>query len=356
MSKHIWNIINHKESVRVKWVNTYKLKGRSFWDIPERADSSWAWKKLSYRGMFRDHIVHRIGDGLSTSLWFDNWHAICPLSNFISWRDIMYSGLSIDCKVADVIKNGMWEWPANIASKFDGLTVIFPPCLLEGKLDKVQWKNNKGRQKDFSVSEAWNDIRSSNGLIPWSRLVWFSQCIPRHSFMLWLAVLGKLRTHDKIQHWENVDTLSCVFCKKVQESHNHLFFECEFPKEVWCRFKDMERNLRTFQKYSRSMEVVCELIKDVVKLRVMSLSLNPSAQVFQAAELWFLRLNGSVYIRCKGLFVMSGWVRHVGVMIMGFSSVGPWTKSINLVMKLDCRVMLGLFDLLKQLLQLWSLK
>ncbi|GKA15175.1 sodium/hydrogen exchanger 6 [Tanacetum coccineum] len=34
MATHIWCILTHKESLWVKWVHTYKLKGRSFWDVP----------------------------------------------------------------------------------------------------------------------------------------------------------------------------------------------------------------------------------------------------------------------------------------------------------------------------------
>nr|GEZ64061.1 hypothetical protein [Tanacetum cinerariifolium] len=112
ISKHIWNIIYKKESMWVKWVHVYKLKGRNFWDIPEKEGSSWSWKKiLRYRSVLRSHIVHRIGNGLDTSLWFDNWHDICPLSDFISKRKVHCSGLSLDCKVANVIVNGMWKWP-----------------------------------------------------------------------------------------------------------------------------------------------------------------------------------------------------------------------------------------------------
>ncbi|GJZ25328.1 RNA-directed DNA polymerase, eukaryota, reverse transcriptase zinc-binding domain protein [Tanacetum coccineum] len=307
------------------------LKGRSFWDIPEKAGACWAWKNLlRYRDLFRDHIVHKIGDGLSTSLWFDNWSVICPLNKFISRREILSSGLSLNCNVAEIIKDGMWDWPAILTDKYDGLLVIPPPCLISGKADKVVWRNNMGRHNDFSVSEVWNDIRSKNELVPWSKLVWFSQCIPRHSFMLWLAILRRLKTHDLMKKWDNDERLFCVFCRKVPDSHSHLFFECDFPKKIWCNLKEMvkldhapnswpeilnfilkrpinksiwsilqrlvlgacvyvvwqERNMRTFQNYSRSVEEVCSKIKDEVRLRVLSLSLNPSIQVYEAADLW----------------------------------------------------------------------
>ncbi|GJX37310.1 hypothetical protein Tco_0250613 [Tanacetum coccineum] len=34
MAIHIWSILTHKESLWVKWIHSYKLNGRSFWDVP----------------------------------------------------------------------------------------------------------------------------------------------------------------------------------------------------------------------------------------------------------------------------------------------------------------------------------
>nr|GEV86531.1 putative reverse transcriptase domain-containing protein [Tanacetum cinerariifolium] len=34
MATHIWSILTHRESLWVKWVHMYKLKGCSFWDVP----------------------------------------------------------------------------------------------------------------------------------------------------------------------------------------------------------------------------------------------------------------------------------------------------------------------------------
>ena len=92
---------------------------------------------LRLKSILRDHIVHRIGDGMSTSLWFDNWHPICPLSDFINKRRIFRAGLSLEARVADVIQNGVWNWPNYLTELFDGLSVIPPPLLYEGKKDKV---------------------------------------------------------------------------------------------------------------------------------------------------------------------------------------------------------------------------
>nr|GFA58411.1 RNA-directed DNA polymerase, eukaryota, reverse transcriptase zinc-binding domain protein [Tanacetum cinerariifolium] len=41
---------------------------------------------------------------------------------------------------------------------------------------------------DFSVSNVWADLAKVKPMVSWHKLVWFSQNIPRHAFMVWLAV------------------------------------------------------------------------------------------------------------------------------------------------------------------------
>ncbi|GJZ46689.1 RNA-directed DNA polymerase, eukaryota, reverse transcriptase zinc-binding domain protein [Tanacetum coccineum] len=60
--------------------------------------------------------------------------------------------------------------------------------------------------------------------VKWYELVWFKQCIPKHSFCLWLAMLRKLLTQDKIMAWGKQTGLLCPLWNKVNDSHNHLFF------------------------------------------------------------------------------------------------------------------------------------
>ncbi|GKD36615.1 integrase, catalytic region, zinc finger, CCHC-type containing protein [Tanacetum coccineum] len=65
MATHIWSIFTHRESLWVKWVYTYKLKGRSFWDVPCRSDASWGWHKLlQIRSTIRPFIWHKINNAL----------------------------------------------------------------------------------------------------------------------------------------------------------------------------------------------------------------------------------------------------------------------------------------------------
>ena len=63
--------------------------------------------------------------------------------------------------------------------------------------------------------------------------MWHTNCIPRHTFILWLAVKKKLVTQDKLLKWYPQGDFKCPFSKKVPDSHDHIFFKCDYSREVW---------------------------------------------------------------------------------------------------------------------------
>ncbi|KAL0439692.1 UNVERIFIED_CONTAM: hypothetical protein Slati_2452200 [Sesamum latifolium] len=60
--------------------------------------------------------------------------------------------------------------------------------------------------------------------------------IPRHCFILWLAILGRLSTLDRA--WWSGSDRSCILCDSGEgESHSHLFFKCEFAGQCMRRLR-----------------------------------------------------------------------------------------------------------------------
>nr|GEZ41450.1 RNA-directed DNA polymerase, eukaryota, reverse transcriptase zinc-binding domain protein [Tanacetum cinerariifolium] len=75
-------------------------------DIPEPKDACWSWRKiLQCRSILRNHLVHRVG-------------------------------LSLNCKVSDVVVNGEWIWPDHWRGKFPFLFNLPPPLLIKDWKDK----------------------------------------------------------------------------------------------------------------------------------------------------------------------------------------------------------------------------
>ncbi|PWA63762.1 RNA-directed DNA polymerase, eukaryota, Reverse transcriptase zinc-binding domain protein [Artemisia annua] len=91
---------------------------------------SWGWRKiLQLRPTIQEFIWYKIGDGAATSLWFDRWCDLGPLSNSITSRDIFRAGLNIKSKVKDIIHNGAWIWPPDLLVKYPSLVRVMFPLL-----------------------------------------------------------------------------------------------------------------------------------------------------------------------------------------------------------------------------------
>ena len=82
---------------------------------------------------------------------------------------------------------------------------------------------------------AYEFLRFKGTPVSWVKVVWEPWCLPRHSFIPWLALLGRLRTRDKL-HFIDTDA-SYVFCLNHEESHSHLFFACSWTSLLWSKVK-----------------------------------------------------------------------------------------------------------------------
>ncbi|GAV66711.1 zf-RVT domain-containing protein, partial [Cephalotus follicularis] len=85
----------------------------------------------------------------------------------------------------------------------------------------------------FSCKEAWQGMRQILPKVAWADIVWFLDCIPKHSFCLWLTFHNAHRTMDKLRSYGLVADNQCLFGCCGLESIDHLFFGCEFTAGVW---------------------------------------------------------------------------------------------------------------------------
>ncbi|XP_062112580.1 uncharacterized protein LOC133823744 [Humulus lupulus] len=63
-------------------------------------------------------------------------------------------------------------------------------------------------------------------------MIWDRFSIPKHRFIIWLALLERLPTFDRIQRFKSLQSVSCVLCGKFAECHAHLFFSCSVSAKI----------------------------------------------------------------------------------------------------------------------------
>ncbi|GJW23352.1 hypothetical protein Tco_0033974 [Tanacetum coccineum] len=169
ISTHIWSIISLKESLWVKWIHVYKLRGHNFWDISLYGNMSWGWRKiLQVRPLIRQFIWYRLGDGNMVSAWFDRWCLLSPLSDLVTPWDIHRAGFDMSTKVHDVIINGNWKWPNDWLVKYPPLYTIPVPSLVPNSLDRLIWKSINDVDSGFSVATVWEYIQTRGEEIDWN--------------------------------------------------------------------------------------------------------------------------------------------------------------------------------------------
>ncbi|GKC82947.1 CASP-like protein 4A3 [Tanacetum coccineum] len=183
MISHVWKLLSLKESMWVRWIRAYKLKGQSF---------------LGYSILWQ----HDMGmEEDPSALW-------CPhssLSTVISTRDIFRAGFDLSSQVRDVIHDGMWNWPHEWTEKYPLLSNINVPAIMDDKQDCLDWRDGAGIGKPFLVQLVWNTIHPRDIKVAWFDLVWFHNCIPRHAFNMWLIIKKRLKMQDYLSSWDVLD-------------------------------------------------------------------------------------------------------------------------------------------------------
>ncbi|XP_071700259.1 uncharacterized protein [Rutidosis leptorrhynchoides] len=138
-----------------------------------------------------------------------------------------------------------------------------------------------------------------------------------------------------MKKWMPQQVLSCSLCGKVNDSINHLFFQCEYSDQIWRNLKKklifrglpnrlddiismlsrypytsniwnfvnrvllascvyflwQERNSRLFKKRKRSVNELENVIQDHIKMKLMLIKVKNSSAVKAVASLWNLQLS-----------------------------------------------------------------
>ncbi|KAK1414733.1 hypothetical protein QVD17_30484 [Tagetes erecta] len=147
-------------------------------------------------------------------------------------------GFSTSAKVEDLVIDRNWRWPAAWYDLFPVLINIPVPVICNNRKDVSIWHDINGVERKFSIHNVWETIRYRSTEVDWYNIVWFTNCIPRHAFHVWLVCRKKLNTQDKMRTWD-MNMRCCPLCVKDMDSHAHLFFECEYAIQVW-------KTVRTF--------------------------------------------------------------------------------------------------------------
>nr|XP_043613460.1 uncharacterized protein LOC122585388 [Erigeron canadensis] len=251
-------------------MHSYRLKGRSFWAVSLPGSCSWGWRKLlQLREEIRPFIWSKMGNGNSTLAWYDWWSDLGPLIQHITAREISRAGFTLSTRVADIWDGTNWKWAAAWYDLFPVL-IQLSNLQLNDSDDMLCWKDQNGDQSKFATGTVWDTLRRKEPMVQWHK-VWSSL----HS-LAGMELISEL--------WDDICT--ALIAKAHSRSARSVvgrLIVAAIAYFVW-----QERNNRLFTDKVRPVGRVIALIKETVRLRLVTLNFKNTPRVVSLLEDWKL--------------------------------------------------------------------
>lgn len=233
----IWLLISNSGSLWVAWHKSHHLHDESFWRIRESSRDSWSWKSLlRLRELAETFVKVTVGNGESTSFWFDNWTPMGPLLKHVGVDGPRTTRIPLSASVANACDNHGWVLAAprsdSILELHSYLTTVPLPTSSVVD-DAVNWVVDGVKCRGYSSRKTWNVIRPKSDDKMWFNWVWFKGATPKNAFIMWVSQLDRLPTRMRLASWGmNVPTFCCL-CSVANETRDHLLFSCVYSSEIW---------------------------------------------------------------------------------------------------------------------------
>ncbi|XP_074297220.1 uncharacterized protein LOC141627923 [Silene latifolia] len=86
--------------------------------------------------------------------------------------------------------------------------------------------------KGYSIKSGYEWSRNRELKFQWHKTVWSDWAIPKQSVITWLCMHKALNVRAKLKRIGYTDDDGCVLCGNGVETHDHLFFSCEYSSMV----------------------------------------------------------------------------------------------------------------------------
>lgn len=84
----------------------------------------------------------------------------------------------------------------------------------------------------YKTTAMYQELRGDRGHVDWYHLFVKNYAKLLARFTLWLSMLGRLVTKDRLLRFGTMVEASCVFCREDETLH-HRMFECQWTRKIW---------------------------------------------------------------------------------------------------------------------------
>ena len=138
-------------------------------------------------------ITWRVGDGSQILFWQDPWLPCGPFVKILGRKLVQNLGSNLNAKVRDFYYSSQWlSYAANNLSRKDRvkesdlqrLTAYIPLRIIfhQNVDDEIIWRPNQ--RGTYSIKSTWEATRTCAHKVPWRKLIWFKESMPRFAFTM----------------------------------------------------------------------------------------------------------------------------------------------------------------------------
>ncbi|WOK93267.1 hypothetical protein Cni_G01962 [Canna indica] len=234
----IWKLIRNQG---MPWVNIIRLVYPSLPTLPYIVQNNLSiiWRDImSIRDIFRSYLHFHVGSGASTRLWTDPWlngNRLCDKYPRLFQLASAPNALIVDSK--ELNDQGIiLGWNILFNNYIDtqlisSLASDLAPILFSSGEDTISWRWCS--HGIFSTKSLYNILTFRGISNPTADFIWDSKCPTGVSVTNWLIHKKRLPTNDRLIKRQMQLNQRCSLCNLEDESHDHLFINCEFSKQGW---------------------------------------------------------------------------------------------------------------------------
>ncbi|XP_026383886.1 uncharacterized protein LOC113279410 [Papaver somniferum] len=101
----------------------------------------------------------------------------------------------------------------------------------------VEEEDNVEIMGDFTVKKCYEKMVKDDTICDFNKFLWKNGIPPKVSFMFWATFHNSLPTLSMLRYrGMDIQDDKCPFCKKEEETADHIFVCCSFAFEVWYHF------------------------------------------------------------------------------------------------------------------------
>ncbi|XP_062075006.1 uncharacterized protein LOC133779016 [Humulus lupulus] len=157
---------------------------------------------------------------------------------WVKWVNIIY------------IKQGDW-W--NHVAPVDAIWYWKQIVQVKDKL-KTVFSHQEFHSFSFTIASLVSKLNIVAGRWQFA-MIWDRFSYPKHRVIIWLALLDRLLTLDRIQRYKPLQSIACMLCGNAVECHSHPFFSCCVSSKIlvevlqWCNISYHGHDLKNLLKW-----------------------------------------------------------------------------------------------------------